>query len=108
MSCWSSSDLFNRKPRDGLSRIQLRFWKRHGQSEAGIGWQGKHSIVINKKIGSFFFIGALILNIELEYDKPVTEDYCGNCRLCIEQCPTGAINENRTIDATKVYCKSYY
>ena len=69
--------------------------------EAGIGWQGKHSIVINKKIGSFFFIGALILNIELEYDKPVTDDYCGNCRLCIEQCPTAAINEDRTIDARK-------
>ena len=76
-------------------------------AEAGIGWQGRHSIVINKKIGSFFFIGILILNIELEYDKPVTEDYCGNCRLCIEQCPTGAINENRTIDARKVYRKSY-
>lgn len=70
-------------------------------AEAGIGWQGKHSIVINKKIGSFFFIGALILNIELEYDKPVTDDYCGNCRLCIDQCPTAAINEDRTIDARK-------
>jgi epoxyqueuosine reductase len=70
-------------------------------AEAGIGWQGKHSIVINKKTGSYFFIGALILNIELEYDKPVTGDYCGNCRLCIEQCPTNAINEDRTIDARK-------
>ena len=70
-------------------------------AEAGIGWQGKHSIVINKKIGSFFFIGILILNIELEYDKPVTGDYCGNCRLCIEQCPTAAINEDNTIDARK-------
>ena len=70
-------------------------------AEAGIGWQGKHSIVINKKIGSFFFIGALILNIELEYDKPVMVDHCGNCRLCIEQCPTAAINEDRTIDARK-------
>jgi epoxyqueuosine reductase len=44
---------------------------------------------------------VLILNIELEYDKPVTRDYCGSCRLCIERCPTGAINENRTIDARK-------
>ena len=69
--------------------------------EAGIGWQGKHSIVINKKIGSFFFIGALILNIELEYDRPFTGDYCGHCRLCIDQCPTAAINEDRTIDARK-------
>jgi epoxyqueuosine reductase len=69
--------------------------------EAGIGWQGRHSIVINNKIGSFFFIGILILNIDLEYDKPLTQDYCGNCRLCIENCPTAAINENRTIDARK-------
>jgi epoxyqueuosine reductase len=69
--------------------------------EAGIGWQGKHSIVINKKIGSFFFIGTLILNIELDYDKPVTKEYCGNCRSCIDLCPTGAINENHTIDARK-------
>ncbi len=69
--------------------------------EAGIGWQGKHSIMINKEIGSFFFIGILILNVELEYDKPFTKDNCGNCRLCIELCPTGAINENHTIDARK-------
>lgn len=69
--------------------------------ESGLGWQGRHSIVINKEIGSFFFIGALILNIVLDYDKPVTEEYCGNCRLCIDLCPTDAINENHTIDARK-------
>jgi epoxyqueuosine reductase len=69
--------------------------------EAGLGWQGKHSIVINKEIGSFFFIGILILNLELDYDKPLNKDYCGNCRLCIDLCPTGAINDNRTIDARK-------
>lgn len=69
--------------------------------EAGIGWQGRHSIVINNKIGSFFFLGILILNIELEYDKPLKEDHCGNCRLCIDLCPTGAINGNKTIDARK-------
>jgi len=69
--------------------------------EAGLGWQGRHSIVINRKIGSFFFIGTLILDIELEYDKPYNEDYCGNCRACIELCPTGAINDNHTIDARK-------
>jgi epoxyqueuosine reductase len=69
--------------------------------EAGLGWQGRHSIVINKKIGSFFFIGILILNIELEYDKKPEEDHCGTCTLCIDLCPTGAINLNRTIDARK-------
>jgi epoxyqueuosine reductase len=69
--------------------------------EAGLGWQGRHSIVINKEIGSFFFIGTLILNIKLDYDEPVTGDYCGNCRTCVDLCPTAAINENHTIDARK-------
>jgi epoxyqueuosine reductase len=69
--------------------------------EAGLGWQGRHSIVINKELGSFFFIGTLILNIDLDYDSPVTEENCGNCRSCIDLCPTSAINENHTIDARK-------
>jgi epoxyqueuosine reductase len=69
--------------------------------EAGLGWQGRNSILINKDIGSFFFIGILILNIGIYYDTPFTEEYCGECRICIEACPTGAINENRTIDTRK-------
>jgi epoxyqueuosine reductase len=69
--------------------------------EAGLGWRGKHSIVINDTIGSFFFIGVLILNIELEYDKKAEVDKCGNCRVCIDRCPTGAINSDRTIDARR-------
>ena len=69
--------------------------------QAGLGWQGRHSILINRDIGSFFFIGSLIVNIELEYDSPFTGEYCKECRLCIEACPTGAINDNRTIDARK-------
>ena len=67
--------------------------------EAGLGWQGRHSIMINKSIGSFFFIGTLILNIDLDYDSPQKNDYCGDCRKCIDACPTSAINDNRTIDA---------
>lgn len=68
---------------------------------AGLGWQGRHSLVINKDVGSFFFIGALVLDIRLDYDTPVTADYCGDCRACTDCCPTGAINEDRTIDARK-------
>jgi epoxyqueuosine reductase len=70
-------------------------------SEAGLGWQGRHSIMINKEIGSFFFVGILMLNIELDYDEPFKADHCGSCRMCIDACPTEAINENRTIDARK-------
>lgn len=70
--------------------------------EAGLGWQGKHSIVINKKTGSFFFIGILVLkNLRLRYDEPYKQDHCVSCRLCIDECPTGAINDDRTIDARK-------
>jgi epoxyqueuosine reductase len=69
--------------------------------EAGLGWQGRHSILISREIGSFFFIGILILNLDLDYDTPFTAEYCGECRLCMEECPTGAINNNRTINSRK-------
>jgi epoxyqueuosine reductase len=69
--------------------------------EAGLGWPGRHSILINKQIGSFFFLGIIVLNIELDYDEPAAEDYCGKCTLCVDSCPTGAINNNRTIDARR-------
>lgn len=69
--------------------------------EAGLGWVGKNSILINKERGSFIFLGEILINIDLEYDKPCNQDFCGSCRLCIESCPTKAINENKTIDARK-------
>jgi len=67
--------------------------------EAGLGWQGKNTVVINKEIGSFFFIGLILLDREMEYDAPADKDFCGDCTKCITECPTGAINEDRTIDA---------
>jgi len=69
--------------------------------EAGLGWPGKHSILINENLGSFFFLGVILINLDLEYDDAVSEDNCGSCTLCIEYCPTGAINGNRTIDTRK-------
>lgn len=69
--------------------------------EAGLGWPGRHSVLINKQIGSFFFLGIIVLNIELDYDEPAKEDYCGKCTLCVDSCPTGAINNNRTIDSRR-------
>jgi epoxyqueuosine reductase len=72
---------------------------------AGLGWQGKNSLVINKEIGSFFFIGILVTNLELESGEPFLEDHCGSCTACIDACPVNAINDNRTIDARR--CIAY-
>ncbi len=73
-------------------------------SRAGLGWIGKNSLLLNKQLGSWFFISEIIIDREIEPDKPVMES-CGNCRLCIDECPTHAINLNRTVDARK--CISY-
>ena len=73
-------------------------------AKSGLGWIGKNSMLINKQQGSYYFIAELILNIELEYDRPTT-DHCGTCTACIDACPTDAIVEERVIDSNK--CISY-
>ncbi|MFZ0454472.1 MAG: tRNA epoxyqueuosine(34) reductase QueG [Ignavibacteriaceae bacterium] len=72
--------------------------------KSGIGWLGKHTNVINKEYGSWFFIASLITNFEFEYSLPM-EDFCGSCRACIDACPTNAIIDEYVIDANK--CISY-
>jgi epoxyqueuosine reductase len=71
---------------------------------AGLGWIGKNSNLLNKDIGSFVFIGEMIIDAELNYDTPVT-DHCGSCTRCLDACPTDAIYEPYRVDATK--CISY-
>ena len=73
--------------------------------EAGLGWIGKNSLLLNKKFGSFTFIGELVIDIELDYDSPFTQSFCGTCTKCIESCPTNAIVSEKVIDARK--CISY-
>ncbi|MGE5348789.1 MAG: tRNA epoxyqueuosine(34) reductase QueG [Actinomycetota bacterium] len=72
---------------------------------AGLGWRGKHSLVINRDIGSFFFLGEIITSAEFIYDNATSRDRCGDCTLCIDACPTAAICGDRTIDARR--CISY-
>lgn len=71
---------------------------------AGIGWIGKHTNLITQDIGSWVFLGEIVLNLELGYDAPAT-DHCGSCTLCIEACPTDAIVEPYVLDSNK--CISY-
>ena len=73
--------------------------------QAGLGWMGKHSLIINPKAGSFFFLGELFTNIPLPVDKPFDKSHCGSCQSCIERCPTRAIVEPYKIDARR--CISY-
>jgi len=79
------------------------FEKRLAQ-QSGLGWIGKHNLLINKKGGSWFFIGEIITTLELEYDTP-ERDHCGSCRHCLNACPTGALGEGHSLDAEK--CISY-
>ena len=73
-------------------------------SKSGLGWIGKNTNLISKKVGSFFFIAELIIDLELEYDIPTT-DHCGNCTACLDACPTDALIAPYQIDASK--CISY-
>jgi len=73
---------------------------------AGLGWIGKNSLLINRKIGSFLFLGELFLDMELEYEKPAYADFCGGCNRCVRSCPTGAITEPYVVNGSK--CISYY
>ena len=74
-------------------------------TKSGLGWNGKHSLLIQKQQGSFFFLAELIIDLELEYDVPFKTDHCGSCTRCIDACPTQAILPNNTVDGSK--CISY-
>lgn len=78
--------------------------ERYWAEKAGIGWIGRNRQLTVKGKGSYFFLGELLIDIELSYDTPSEMNYCGKCRKCIDSCPTGALSEDG-FDARK--CLSY-
>lgn len=73
-------------------------------AKSGIGWVGKNSLLLNREMGSFFFLAELIIDLELESDGPM-KDYCGTCTACQDACPTDAIPEPYVVDGSR--CISY-
>ncbi len=82
------------------------FLERDFARQAGLGWVGKNSCLIHPEHGSFFFIGEILSTLSID-SSPIQlmHDFCGNCRRCLDACPTQALQENRTLDARR--CISY-
>ncbi len=81
--------------------VMERVWAQ----KAGLGWQGKNSLLLTREFGSWVFLGEVIVDIELEHDEPFMKNYCGRCTECMQACPTGAIVEPGVVDSRR--CLSY-
>lgn len=91
-ACYASTD---------SGPVRERIWA----SRAGLGWIGRHGLVIHPKFGSWFHLATIITTLELDYDAPVP-DRCGTCSACVEACPTGAIVADRVVDSRR--CISFH
>lgn len=82
--------------------VHERAWARR----AGLGWVGKNSLLLNKGMGSYFFLAELLVDLDLQPDRPNPVDHCGTCTRCIDACPTGAIIQPQVVDGSR--CISYF
>ncbi len=101
LAAWLRARGVGARPFVDSEPVLERFWA----SRAGLGWIGKNAMLINRKAGSYFFIGGLLVDVALEADEPGV-DHCGRCRKCIDACPTVAITEERFIESGK--CIAYH
>jgi epoxyqueuosine reductase len=119
---WGPTD-YHELIRDRLHDLadQLRAWQPQAQVRgvvdtapllerefaqlAGLGWIGKHTLLLNRDRGSWFFLAALVTDLELTCDAPHETDHCGTCRACLDACPTDAFPQPHVLDATR--CISY-
>lgn len=80
--------------------------ERQWAKKSGIGWTGKNSLLLNRGMGSYFFIAELIIDLEASPDPPLNKDYCGSCTRCIDACPTDAIVQPGVVNGAQ--CISYF
>jgi len=81
------------------------FMDKYWAQKAGLGWQGKHTNLVSRRFGSWLVLGSLIINTDVDRYDTEHKDHCGRCTACIDACPTGALDDEHHIDATR--CLSY-